>query len=844
MNFSEHALKTRSEKVTLAILEAVQEVKLFTLSTGAVYYRDVDHFASGVSANGTALTAASNSTLSASQFYFDATAKRIYVRMSDGSNPKTKQVAITFKFFFSNAPVILPHDLSNGDLVEFEGRISSIGAIGQKLDDQNTGIVLESNSSLSLENTDGFFDDIFDRFIWEYRPIRFYSWSPTLPISEAQKIFDGLIESKDFSSSSVSFKVKDFVFKLKNKVNLPLYSSDDGKPSPSTIGTPKRRIYGQVKQLQCVGVAKTLGGFNLTGAISGTLETASISGTGTSFLSELSPGDELFVSLDNETIKIGVESVESDTAFTATDELDVSIVGKSATVKPVRPYRAQNRRWSIAGHKLRAPSATITSVDTFNRVTANNVTDFSDNDSVKVNDEYVFIRRISGNQFVFNTALNPVPEVSDTITKNPVSRAYFGSKEMFIDRDWLLTNTTEAILEIDPLAEFYIAIQRSIGVSLTFTNSSRVVTTAAAVDLRTILQTRDWIRKNSVTETTWHEILEVEEQAITLRVAFAGTTQTTTGLRKNVDLLDDDSLVTVDCIGMEHEGAWIKTPSDAVKHLIEYDAEFASVNEASFTKARGECGYILSLPIPLSVGDKSPEIKSVITLINESVFGSLYGDSSWDISYSIMNSRKPEGIEIMKDDDIISFEVTSEQKIINSIKVNYRPFTDIYTGSDAFEAHEHDNQFVDRLIGIKNSEEVTLYLFEEDKAKIIAQRIAFFRSLSTCKVMIKAKLNLALKSVNDKVFLQLDRLYKRYGGADRRKVGNITSIKKNGFEVDVEMIDLGNIYNRVPAIAPNTANAYASASGDEKALWGYVLDNDTLTPDVSSELELGNNLIG
>jgi hypothetical protein len=844
MNYEEFSQKSRSEKVTLVTVEAVHQVKLFTLHSGAVYYRDVDHFVVNVRVNGETLVEADNASLGAGAYYFDATAKRLYLRTLDDSDPKENQIAITYKFFFANAPYHLPHDLDEGEVVEFEARVSSVGALGQSLDDQNTGIVLESSSSVALENTDGFWDEVFDTLIWENQAIRFYSWSPSIPISEATKIFDGLIESKDFSLTQVIFKVKDFVFKLKNKVNLPLFSEDDGNLSPSDLGTPKRRIYGQVKQLKCVGIDKVLDGFALTGTISIELEGQTVTGSGTQFLSELSPGDELIIELPRETFKFAVETVDSDTSLTVGSRASSAFVGESATVRPKIPYRSKNRRWLIAGHKLRAPSATIESVDSNNRISVDTSEDFFADDSVKINDEYVTIRRITGGQFVLNSALIPAPDVGDTVTKNPVSKAFFKNKELFIDRDWTLTNDTEAILELDELAEFNIAEQRALGFNLTFTNGSRTITTATTLDLRTILNPRDWIRKNSVTETTWYEILDVREQTVTIRTAFTGATETTSGLYKNVDLIDDDSLITVNCMGMEFAGQWIKTPSDAVKHLIEYDAGFTELNDESFEKAKAECGFILSLPIPLNVGDKAPQVKEVITLINESCFGSLYGDSSWDISYSILNSKKPEEVDALSDDDIISFDVVSDQKIINEIKINYRPFTDYFTGEEAFETYSHESEFVNRFVGIRNAEEKTIYLYEEDKAKIIAQRMLFFRSLSTCKVQVKGKLNLATKSVNDKLFLNLNRLYKRYGGGDRRKIGNIVSIKKNGPDVDVDFIDLGNIYNRVPSIAPNDADIYADAEDSEIAKWGYVLDNDTLTPDVSSEFELGNNLIG
>lgn len=847
MNYEEASLKPRSEKIILAIVEAVDQFKVWTLHSGSVYKRSVDHFVFAVKEELTALTLHTSASLSAGQYYFDAKNLTLYVRMSDSSHPKTKSVSATYRFFYSNAPFNLPCDLASGEAVEFLPVISSIGSLGQQLDDQNTGIVLESSSTISMINNDGYFDDIFDAYIWENQNIYFYSWMPNIPISEAQKLFEGVIESKDFSTSQVTFKVKDFVFKLKNQVTLPLFSTDDGEVAPSVIGTPKRRIYGQVKQLKCTGIDSVLNGYPLTGTISCPLtdpETLTVTGVGTSFLDELSPGDELFLTISDETIKLGVESVESGTSFTLSRGNEVNISNLSATVNPSIPWRKKNREWHIAGHKLRDVQEAITVVTSANRVTVENVGDYYPEDSIEVNGQFVNIRRISGNKLVFKTNLAVIPAVTDIVRKNPVQNVYLGDKKLAITRDFTISNTTEAKIILDELAEFNIIEPRSLGVDLTFTNASRVVTTVATVDLRSILKSRDWIRKNEITEATWYEVLDVSEQSITLRTAFTGLTETTSGLRKNVNVATDDSLVTVDCLGIEVDGEWIKTPSQAVRHLILNDAGFSAVNETSFNKALAECGFILSLAIPESLGQKSPTIKEVITKINESVFGSLYGNSSWAISYSILNSQKPEFSEVLKDDDILSFDVASDQKIINAVKVNYRPFTDIYTGGDGLEVYTQESDFVNRLIGIKNTEERTVYLYEDDKAKIIAQRILFFGSMSSCKVQVKAKLNLALTSVNDKVFLELDRLYKRYGGRDRRKIGVVTSVKKNGLDTDVEFTDLGNIFNRVPSIAPNDALDYATATRNDIARWGYLLDNDTLTPDVLSEAEFGNNLIG
>jgi hypothetical protein len=145
---------------------------------------------------------------------------------------------------------------------------------------------------------------------------------------------------------------------------------------------------------------------------------------------------------------------------------------------------------------------------------------------------------------------------------------------------------------------------------------------------------------------------------------------------------------------------------------------------------------------------------------------------------------------------------------------------------------------------VNNTLEKNVYLYEDDKAIIIAQRLAFFNQLSNTKLTIKGKMNFFLNQVNDKLLVNFDRLFKRFGGGDNRKYATITGIKRSQTEVEVVLSDLGNVYNRVPSIAPNTALNYSSASNDEKAQWGYICDNDTLTPDPNSEENLLTNLIG
>ena len=840
MSYYTESLKTISEKVTLVTMESAERVKLFT-TNGAVYERVTDYFVVGVKDAGTVLTE-NTLPLSNNQWNYSPTTKLLTIKVT--GDPKTHDISLTYRHFFSTAPINAPYDLSTGETVEWEPYLSSIGSVGQQLDEENTGIVLESQSSITLINTDGYFDGKFDKLIWENQDVAFYSWFPTTSITDKIKLFEGVIESKSFDDKAVSFKVKDFVYKLKNFVNLGQFSSSDGDILPSLIGTPKRRIYGKADYVKCVCLDATLGGFTLTGTCSGSLGGTTITGSGTSFNSEVSPGDELFFTQNETVYRIGVEAVNSDTSITASSALVISLVFESLSNKPTTPYRLLGREWHVAGHKLRESPVTISQVKSSNTFTVSSVAEYEADDEIFVNGIKTSIRRISGSDIVTKTNIVPIPVVSNTISKAPIRDVFIGSTKLLYSRDYTYTNSTYSKVSLTPLAEFYATEQREFNFNLTFTSGSRSVTTSATVDLKSFLKPRDWIRSTNTAKTQWYEILEVKEQEILLRATFGYGTETGGGYYKIVDVVDENSLVTVNAFGMDYSNTWMRTASDAVRHLILNDAEFTTVNETSFIKAKADCDYTLSMVIPDKVGAKTPLVRDIITKINESIFGSLYGDSAQNISYSVFNSVKPESLTSIGDDDIIDFSVATTQKIVNSVKINYRPYVDIYSKGDAVKTLTHASTFVDNLVGIKNTIEKTVYLYDDSDAEIYAQRLSFFKSLSSSVIRLRGKLNFAQLVVNDKLYLSLDRLFKRYAGTESKRIGVVSGIKKDGFGCEITVSDLGNIYNRVMSIAPNTTLDYLNSTSDDIMRWGYIVDDDTETPNVSSETGLGSNLIG
>ena len=848
MTFEQAALLPRSEKITLVKIESAQQVKLFTNPLPFTYQKQMPRFVSRVSVEGVFLTpGVGQYTLGVDEYYFDP--DTFYLTISIAVDPSTVKVIVFYNHFFSNSPVILPHDLGSGVSVEWLPYISGTGSIGQTLDDENTGVVLESSSSITLINQ-GYFDSIFDTLIWENKNVSFYYWFPVTPISEARKIFEGVIESKSYAPDKITFNVKDFIFRLRDRVNLGTFSELDGSILDSNLGTPKRRIYGRVDKCQAIGIDCVKNGYQITGLITGVAGVKQVTGSGTLFTDELSTNDEIKLIVNGEEVKYNIDYIQDNTNLFLSKNIEANFTSITATVNPAIPWRKKNRRWHLAGHEITSSEAIIQTVINSRQFVVDDNSEFFADDVVTINGITTQVTRISGSQIVLEQSIFPIPIAGDSIIKEPVLNAYFGNTKMILNRDFTVTNSGETILEIDPLAEFNLAIEKvttntpsSTPISFTFTNGQRIISTASNVDLKTIIKPRDWIRSLVQASDVWFEVMKVEERAVIIRNVYSQATNTNTARIKEVEIINDNSLITADCYGITYENKWVKTASNAIRHLMKNDAGFTSINETTFTQADSDCNYTLSMVIPETIGSEYPSIRDVSTKINESVFGSLYGNTVQQICYSIVNTRRPETIQPIKDDDILSWLSESKNTITNSVNIKYAPFVDTVLGEDSFKSYTFNSIFVDDIVQISNGKELIGYIYNDSEAQSVAQRYAFFNSLSQLKVTLKGKALFFNYSVNDRIYLSLDRLYKRYGSGSRLKMGIVSSVKKSEYDSEVVLNDLGNIFNRCPSISPNTISAYTSATDDDKVKYGFILNTNTLIPGTNED-DLGGCLIG
>lgn len=837
MNYQEYIEKPSSNKEIFAHIEPSQKLNVWQVHSGSIYKKSVSHYVINAKVNTTDLTKASSSSLNSGEWFFDSSDFTLYVRLIDDSNPDESDLIVDYRIFISSMPYVLPFDMESGEEVYYEPLISSRSNVKFEIDDEQKGIALESSYSLSVNNTEGFFDLIYDTYVFEEKPVTVWAWTPELLLSDKKVLFRGFVKDKTFSDKGVKFSCKDFVSKLRGRIKLDVYSELDGTLDDFDLNKPKRRIYGQVQQVKTVGIDKILDGFSSSSSIVGVKGSNTISGS--NFLQELSPEDKITITIENTEFEYSIESVDSDTTATISEQAEITF-NSIVNIEPQVPYRFKNRKWHIGQGGLYKKSTTVSQFRDKARFDVVDASNIFANDLIKIGSEFVRVRRVSGNTIILREVLENIVSVGESVTKSPVSNVQMSNDgvpiRFVIDRDYNLINTaTDSYIEFNENAEFNAIPERKFSFDLTFTDGSRSITTVENINFRTYFRTRDWIKSDDIEHATWYEILEVKEQELLIRGVYSGATTTTEAFLKDITFISDSTTVLVDTLGIaDTSGEWVKTGPEVVKHLCENDAGLV-LDESSFSDASNEIPYIISMVEPDNIGGGFRQLKNIIKDVNDSILGSLHNDVDFNIVYNVIDARKPELTEELKDDDIISWSVTSKNKILRKVVSLYRPFIDKFSTDATFKRYEFVNEFVDRLVGTDEEKEVKLFLYEDSKAETMAQRIGFYNSLSSSIVNVKTKLNLSLKSLNDKIWLNLDRLYRRFGQSSKMKIGIINKISKDGRNTEVSFNDLGNIFNRSLNIAPNDAVNYSSADDEAKLFNGHIVDNLTELPDNNTE---------
>lgn len=837
-----------SEKIVLAHLQATGRVLEWAVHSGSVYKKVTNHFAVGLKEEQTDLESATSiGAVTAGKFYYDINTSTLYVRTTGSVSPNTIQMIATYRFFYGSNNLSAPWNLITGNShTMYMGRINSNPGYKHKVGIEQGLTSFIGHGDLVLENTDGGIDEIFDTLFFENQYCTIYSWNRDLPYSDAKLIYRGRVTNKSFDSKTVSFTIKDQIFDLDQKLPQDVFSDID-TVNDDIKGQTKRWIYGKVDGLKTQSIDQIGSGYLITGTVSGTNLTPNVVGVGTAFLSELSPNDTLTIN----DVEFDIDSIQSDTQLTLSSTPKFNFIGFTASVAPAIPVTTKNRTFFVADHATSRITRVVEQVIALNRIGLDSTDGLYIGDYLEFDSgARVAIKRIFNNNIVLNENLLVAPALASNVIRQPIQAVYVEGS--FVTPDNYTINNTgsptyQTTIELDTDTEFVLARAKTLGVNLTFTNASRTVTTADDVDLRELLTSRDWLRPDDITYTTYYEILSVEEQTIELRVAFADPNITDGALVKRPSYIGDDTAISVNLYGKtenkEPEGLWIKTASQAVKDMCK-EVGLTNFNDTSFSDSSASANQTISLMLPTTPGPTLTSAKDAIDLLNKSVYCALTLDDDLNFQYRILKNDVPASPRIVRDSDVVDWKIkTTNGKNFRNSVINYR-FQDYnrLTQVSGNSTTTHESEFVRDYIGTNQTSTLNCYLYDTLDAVIMSHRYVYFNRLGRSDITITTDLRLEDVEIGDVLQLEFNRLYKRFSDeTTRKKLVLVIGLTKNGENIIIEATDLNNTYNTSATITENDAADYTSASTDEKLKNGYITNSQGIVN--SEERSSNTNLI-
>lgn len=841
-NRTEFTTAQASEKITLAHIEARKRLLPWSLDSGSIYVKDVDYYVIRVTEGLTELTeVSSKGAMATNTWFYDHLQSKLYIDV--GSDPANSEIIATFRLFYSSSPVDATHDLTDtGNDVHYNGRITLAPPYKHKIGVQQNLVSIIGNGSLKLINTDGALDEIYDTLIFDNQQVFIYSWSRDLPISQHRIIYRGRVTNKRFQTDFVTLQVKDQLIDLEQNVPQTAYGDDDNV-TDSVKGRYKRWVYGRVDGLQLQSIDQIGEGYAISGTVTGSPASATITGVGTSFLSEVSPNDKLIIG----TQELTIETVSSDTSLDVSSEPEFAFNASAASLIPEVPTVNKNREFFVADHSSAKLVTTVTNAQQLNRVVVADTTGIESGDFLEFQSgQRIEVRNVFNNTVVLVQNLSSLPAAGSTVTRQPIQKVFIAGTQVLSD-DFTIFNAANTRVVFDADVEFNLARTVNFGFSATFTNGTRTITTADNIDLREILSPRDWIRPSDISYSTFYEILAVDEQSITLRTNFTDPTITDPAEGKRPDYIGDSTVISADVLGRTEDGTatgtWITTAAQAMRDLIK-EAGITSVNETSFTDGALANQHLISMALPFTPTGGQVTYKSVIDKLARSTSSVMTLDNDLKLKYKVLNAEWPDSPLEINDFDVINWKIeTISGKNIRNTLVNYR-FQDIerFTQESGNRTVSFSSDYVEKYVGTNNTDEVNIYLYNQDEAEIVAHRNTYFQTLGRSDIEVETDLRLEDVEIGDVIVLDFARMYKRFGDSQTRKKAVIVIGKHlNGERTKLELTDFGNILNRSSVITPNDAPDWTAASTEEKLRYGYITDQQGIVND--EEETMGTHLI-
>jgi hypothetical protein len=825
-----------SEKEGLVILEASKRLMGWVVHSGSVYKLtgfDYPVFSpdSPIQDSGVALSSVGSiGAVIAGTYFHDRAAKILYLRTSDSVNPSGKFISMTFRMFFSMSGRNLPNDLSAGFDVHWLPLLMDTSDFGVALDNKNQlGAAIEGSGSIQLFNDQDFWKPIFDKYYFENQRVFVYSWNPLLPVTEAKLIYRGRIQGKTYEFTKITFQLADILNELRAPIPLSDMSSVMGaRISDNQLPIKKRLLYGYVSGHRPLNIDQALDGYPLTGTFTLLSGTATLTGSSTLFMKQLSPTDE--IQLTGVTGTVTIDSVASDTSATLTQTYTGSDkTNVTATIIPRTPKRWMNRQFIVSGHALREPNTTVSALLSTSSVRLSDIRDLLVGDQLVVNGELTSIQRMSGDIVKLSTTLQALPDIGSTVKRPSITNVFIDDRQLQYLRDYTYS-ASAGTLTLDELAEFNVTPVTKLSGTLSFTSGSKTVN-GTSTFFTNELALGDWVRPTG--QADWFEILQIVSDTQLMIRANSTYTASGVGEAKSVSVYaEGETVLSCDVLGATDDGLTtgnlLKRAPQIVKDILNRVGLSSSVDSASFTTASDLCEHRLALTIPETYTATSvPKARDVITKINQSVFGSLIQSRDFQLQYSIVEPARFTDATRLAEVDVLRVAIESAaDRIVKTSTLRYGSKEYDVTAKGAFTLTTQavsDN--ASYLANTLKENVIETYLVDAESAVIFAQRWALVSELASSRLKISTKMQLARSQIADRIELSHEKLYARMGAQTGLRVASVSEAHRSVTKSDVVLEDLANTFARCAIITDNAAQDFSAAPDRERLFNGYITDS-------------------
>ena len=801
----------------------------FTVHSGNIYKKTTPFIVDGLIKDGTSLVIGADAdTLTNGQYFFDPASLTLYVYDASISD---SEFLVTYRLLFSTGPVSLAWDLSDdGVIYEYLPRLRVSNAFNIKIDASATGTALIGTGSIDLENTDGFFNQWVGYF-WEKQSAKLYDVS-----NGTQLIYDGTILSKDVSNDKINIKIQNNLSIVNKSIESTTITINDylaESIAESSLGVYKNRIWGRVDGVKAQTITANPDIIELSGTVTAVGGSASLTGSGTSFLEEISSGDAIILGDD----RYDVVDVVSDTSLVIAENATGAYSGYAdVEYNVINP--TFNRVWNISSRQLRETSVDIVGQSASTIYEVEDISDLEIGDNILLNLSGTYYLRAIESIFAKNIVINQSTPASftsgDYVIRMPIQKCYYNKREINVHPSIVevinLSLFEGVLIKLARNFEYYAGMQRYIDASGNWTGSigqNYITRSSVNESLTENLLPRNYI----VTGGMAYEIASVTEDKIRFTTNLASAVSQDGLWIVEVSTLTLDSTISCDVIGEtedgQKDGIWIKTGIQFLKQQL-IEAGLEDNISTNFDVVSLQNNQLISLIAPISHSQKNmPKLKTLVDQLNKSLGGALFVNNDFQFDYKILDfsfdfSSDPLFIE---EYDLISWASKEERNdLLLSANYSYRPKQiDPLTEESAVLIYSNDNE-LGRLLGHNITLDFDSCFYNLLDTRCAANRQLFLSTLLNTTITLNTDLRFSDINILDIVEIKLNNFSQVIQGYPNRYM-LVLEIRRSLNGITLVLGDVGSSLNRRALIVSNDSNDYSGASDSEVLRSSYITDD-------------------